>query len=123
MAVKSHMILPYSYQPCLLLLLLLLLLLQVVLRNAGHMVPHDQPEAAQEMIEGWVEKALAYTPQQQRGNSNTEVADAAAGMRAPKRAQSCCCCCCRGSPHQPGSLALHSKVSRKKQQQEELVQY
>ena len=33
--------------------------LQVVIRNAGHMSPGDQPWVAKEMIETWVASALA----------------------------------------------------------------
>lgn len=31
----------------------------VVVRGAGHMVPHDQPEASQFMLENWIELVLA----------------------------------------------------------------
>lgn len=34
-------------------------LTQVVVRNAGHMVPHDQPKAAQRMMQDWVAGVLA----------------------------------------------------------------
>lgn len=34
---------------------------QVAIRNAGHMVPQDQPRAARAMIEQWVDEALAYS--------------------------------------------------------------
>ena len=33
--------------------------MQVVIRNAGHMSPGDQPWVAKEMIETWVASALA----------------------------------------------------------------
>eukprot|EP00879_Flechtneria_rotunda_P016789 GHRR01017572.1.p1 GENE.GHRR01017572.1~~GHRR01017572.1.p1 ORF type:complete len:557 (+),score=138.61 GHRR01017572.1:190-1671(+) len=38
-------------------------LTQVVIRNAGHMVPHDQPHAAQQMIETWLSTVLT-TPEE-----------------------------------------------------------
>lgn len=34
------------------------LLTQVVVRNAGHMAPHDQPRATQTMIQTWVQGVL-----------------------------------------------------------------
>lgn len=34
-------------------------LTQVVVRNAGHMVPRDQPQAALVMMQAWVESVLA----------------------------------------------------------------
>jgi carboxypeptidase C (cathepsin A) len=33
--------------------------MQVVIVNAGHMLPHDQGEAALTMLETWVDKALS----------------------------------------------------------------
>ncbi|BDA47762.1 probable serine carboxypeptidase CPVL [Coccomyxa sp. Obi] len=36
-------------------------LAHVVIRNAGHMVPHDQPLVAQAMIEQWVDKAVGFS--------------------------------------------------------------
>jgi vitellogenic carboxypeptidase-like protein len=38
-------------------------LTQVAIRNAGHMVPQDQPLVARMMIEEWVQQALAYSQQ------------------------------------------------------------
>lgn len=42
-------------------------LTQVVLRNAGHMVPHDAPLQAQAMLERWIEAALQRAPRLQFG--------------------------------------------------------
>ena len=36
------------------------------MRNAGHMVPRDQPQAALAMIERWVADVLGAEQQQQR---------------------------------------------------------
>lgn len=33
-------------------------LTHVMLRNAGHMAPHDEPEAARAMFESWLHKAV-----------------------------------------------------------------
>lgn len=39
------------------------MLTSVVLKDAGHMVPRDQPLVAQAMIEGWVQHCLKRTTQ------------------------------------------------------------
>jgi hypothetical protein len=45
-------------------------LTQVVIRNAGHMAPRDQPEAALMMIEQWVGSLMgAQDPTQQQGQA------------------------------------------------------
>lgn len=54
-------------------------LTQVVLRNAGHMVPRDQPRAALHMVQAWVADVLAEG-QQQRWGRETDDGVAAPGV-------------------------------------------
>ncbi|CAL8469775.1 g9317 [Coccomyxa elongata] len=42
-------------------------LAHIVIRNAGHMVPHDQPLVAQAMIEQWVDKAVGFSDADVKG--------------------------------------------------------
>ena len=44
----------------------------VVVREAGHMVPHDQPLAARHMIENWVQTALGGPRWLSSGRSSQE---------------------------------------------------
>ena len=81
-----------------------LLMLQVVLRNAGHMVPRDQPEAARYMIETWVKAALEYEPAQQQ---RSRAADGGA-LAFEKR---CCGCCSK----------QHAMLTQESEVREQLV--
>ncbi|GBF91928.1 serine carboxypeptidase-like [Raphidocelis subcapitata] len=50
-------------------------LTHVVIRNAGHMVPHDRPEVSQKMLETWLDSTL-------KGPKRMEAAAAAAAAAA-----------------------------------------
>ncbi len=41
----------------------------VIVRNAGHMLPHDRPDVAQMMLESWIDTTL----DQQGNNAGTAV--------------------------------------------------
>ncbi|KIY92077.1 hypothetical protein MNEG_15885 [Monoraphidium neglectum] len=52
-------------------------LTHVVIRNAGHMVPHDRPEVSQAMLETWVEST-------RKGDDRMAAAAAAAAAQGAR---------------------------------------